>query len=64
VPDEGLVFHNWQETILDMENLLSLGFERRAGADLGFIDPTTIIDTLYDKPNKTIYVLNEYYKRG
>ena len=47
-----------------MENLLSLGFERRAGADLGFIDPTTIIDTLYDKQNKTIYVLNEYYKRG
>ena len=63
VPDEGLVFHNWQETALDVQNLLSLGLERRAGADLGFIDPTTIIDTLYDKHNKTIYVLNEYYKR-
>ena len=64
VPDEGLVFHNWQETALDLQNLLTLGFERRAGADLGFIDPTTIIDTLYDKHNKTIYVVNEYYKRG
>ena len=64
VPDEGLVFHNWQETALDLQNLLTLGLERRAGADLGFIDPTTIVDTLYDKHNKTIYVLNEYYKSG
>ena len=64
MPDEGLVFHNWQETILDTENLLALGLERRAGADLGFNDPTTIVDTLYDKQNKTIYITNEYYKRG
>ena len=64
VPNEGLVFHNWQETALDLQNLLTLGLERRAGADLGFIDPTTIVDTLYDKHNKTIYVLNEYYKSG
>ena len=32
--------------------------------DLGFTDPSAVIDSLYDRPNKTIYVFNEFYKRG
>ena len=32
--------------------------------DLGWIDKSAIIDTLYDKQNKTIYVFNEFYKSG
>ena len=31
---------------------------------MGFIDPTTIIDTLYDEKGKRIYVFNEYYATG
>jgi phage terminase large subunit len=32
--------------------------------DLGWLDPSAIIDTLYDRENKTIYVFNEFYKSG
>jgi phage terminase large subunit len=32
--------------------------------DLGWIDKSAIIDSLYDRENKTIYVFNEFYKSG
>ena len=32
--------------------------------DVGWIDPSAIIDTLYDRENKIIYVFNEFYKSG
>ena len=48
----------------DPVSLSSLGYEHRAGCDVGFIDPSAIIDTLYDRENKTIYVFNEFYKSG
>ena len=32
--------------------------------DLGFVDPSAIIGTLYDRLNKTIYVYTEFYKSG
>lgn len=32
--------------------------------DLGWIDKSAIIETLYDRQNKTIYVFNEFYKSG
>ena len=44
--------------------LASLGYEHRAGMDLGWIDKSAIIDSLYDRQNKTIYVFNEFYKSG
>ena len=44
--------------------LAASGLEHRAGMDLGFIDKTAIIDTLYDKENRIIYVFNEFYKSG
>jgi phage terminase large subunit len=44
--------------------LAAKGYEHRAGMDLGWIDKSAIIDTLYDRDNKTIYVFNEFYKSG
>ena len=60
---EGLVLTNWRKQTFDpME--LAQSLEHRAGIDLGWVDPSAIIDTLYDRHNKTIYVFNEFYKSG
>ena len=64
VDTEGLVITNWRREDFDPMQLASLGYEHRAGCDLGWIDKTAIIDTLYDRENKTIYVFNEFYKSG
>jgi len=61
---EGLVVTNWRAEEFDAMELAALGYEHRAGMDLGWIDKSAIIDTLYDKQNKTIYVFNEFYKSG
>ena len=62
---EGLVFSNWIKQEFDyMELAKQLGIEHRTGMDLGWVDKTAIIDSLYDKKNKTIYVFNEFYKSG
>jgi hypothetical protein len=58
------VFKNWREDDFDVNELLNSNFERRCGSDLGYIDPTTIIDSLYDRNNRRIYVFGEFYKRG
>lgn len=64
VDSEGLVITNWRKQGFDAMELAALGFEHRAGMDLGWIDKSAIIDTLYDRANKTIYVFNEFYKSG
>ena len=64
VDAEGLVITNWREEEFDPLALAALGYEHRAGCDIGWVDKTAIIDTLYDKENKTIYVFNEFYKSG
>lgn len=65
IDTEGLVFSgNWREQAFDAMELASRGYEHRAGCDLGYIDKTAVIDTLYDRENKTIYVFNEFYKSG
>ena len=61
---EGLVLTNWRKEEFDAMELAALGYEHRAGMDLGWIDKSAIIDTLYDRDNKTIYVFNEFYKSG
>lgn len=38
--------------------------EVRAGMDIGYIDPTAIVLSLYDKENKTIYIADSFYERG
>lgn len=64
VDTEGLVITNWRKEEFNPMDLASLGYEHRAGCDLGWIDKTAIIDTLYDRENRTIYVFNEFYKSG
>ena len=64
VDAEGLVITNWRTEEFDPMELASQGLEHRVGMDIGWVDPSAIIDTLYDRANKTIYVFNEFYKRG
>jgi len=61
---EGLVITNWRKEEFDAMALSASGLEHRAGLDLGWVDKTAIIDTLYDRENKIIYVFNEFYKSG
>lgn len=64
VPIEGLVLTNWREEEFDPLTLSASGLEHRSGMDVGWVDPSAIIDTLYDRQNKIIYVFNEFYKSG
>ena len=64
VDSSGLVIKNWKTEAFDAMALAAAGLEHRAGMDLGWIDKSAIIDTLYDKTNHTIYVFNEFYKSG
>ena len=64
VDSEGLVLTNWRKEEFDAMSLASQGLEHRVGCDLGWIDKSAIIDTLYDKQNRVIYVFNEFYKSG
>ena len=64
VDSSGLVIKNWKSETFDAMALAAAGLEHRAGMDLGWIDKSAIIDTLYDKANHTIYVFNEFYKSG
>lgn len=64
VDSEGLVIQNWRTEEFDSMALAAQGLEHRVGMDLGWVDKSAIIDTLYDKKNHTIYVFNEFYKSG
>ena len=64
VDAEGLVITNWKIEEFEPMNLASLGMEHRVGMDIGWIDKTAILDTLYDRANRRIYVFNEFYKSG
>lgn len=64
VIDEGLVFKNWKVEDFDIQNISSSNFERRAGSDLGFIDPTTVVDSWYDRTSSRIYVTSCFYRSG
>lgn len=64
VDAEGLVFQNWKVEEFNPQELAASGLEHRCGCDFGYIDPSTIVASLYDKKNGKIYVYNEFYKRG
>ena len=64
VNPEGLVITNWRCEDFDAMKLAAAGLEHRVGMDIGYIDPSAVINTLYDRKNKTIYVFEEFYKRG
>ena len=61
---EGLVIQNWKQQEFNPMELAAFGYEARYGVDVGWIDKTAIIQTLYDRENKTIYVFNEFYRSG
>ena len=63
VDNEGLVIKNWRAEEFDPMELAKT-LEQRVGMDLGWIDKSAVIDTLYDRQNKIIYVFNEFYKSG
>ena len=64
VDAEGLVITNWKSEEFDPMALAAAGLEHRVGMDLGWIDKSAIIDSLYDRENRIIYVFNEFYKSG
>ena len=64
VDSEGLVITNWRKEEFDAMALAAAGLEHRVGMDLGWIDKSAIIDSLYDRENHIIYVFNEFYKSG
>ena len=63
---DGLVITNWKvEDFDEMELAKKLGPKcHRVGSDLGWVDPTTIVATVYDADNNTIYVYDEFYESG
>lgn len=64
VDSEGLVIQNWRQEAFDAMELAAQGLEHRCGMDVGWIDKSAIINTLYDRKNKIIYVFEEFYKSG
>lgn len=64
VDAEGLVITNWRKEAFNPMVLAASGLEHRCGMDLGWIDKSAIINTLYDRQNKIIYVFDEFYKSG
>lgn len=64
VDPSGLVITNFREEAFDPMTLAASGLEHRAGCDLGWVDPSAVVDTLYDRENKIIYIFNEFYKSG
>lgn len=64
VDSEGLVLQNWRIEEFDAMALASGGLEHRVGMDLGWVDKSAIIDSLYDRDKRIIYVFNEFYKSG
>lgn len=61
---EGLVYKNHIVEEFDINEAIKRGLEVRVGIDWGFVDPTTVVVSLFDKAKKEIYVIGEYYKRG
>ena len=56
---EGVIFDNWIEKTFDYTEIKG---QLLVGLDFGFVDPTTIIQSILDEKNKTIYVFGEWYK--
>lgn len=65
VDTEGIVYPNHRVDSFDINELLrDMKLTVMCGADMGFTDPSTCVVSLWDKENKKIYVISEYYQRG
>lgn len=63
VPLEGIVFPNHKVQAFDIDEMLkNKELQVAIGVDLGYIDKTAVIMSLYDKPNKKIYIIKEWYE--
>jgi phage terminase large subunit len=62
---EGLVFDNFQVVDFDpLEKIKSIQ-ETTNGMDFGFTqDPTTLVNSVVDLPNKEIWIYQEHYEKG
>lgn len=58
---EGVIFDNWEERAFDYQELDG---SLLCGIDFGFVDPTSIIQSILDEKNKTIYVFAEWYRNN
>ena len=56
---EGLIFDNWKEEEFDYS---SIDGTLLVGIDFGFIDATSIMQSILDEDDKTIYVFGEWYR--
>lgn len=61
---EGLVYKNHILSDFDINEMIASKLEVRVGIDWGFVDPTTVVVSLFNKLDKTIYIIGEFYKRG
>lgn len=62
---DGLVFRNWRkEDLGDIKELAKNGWELRVGMDLGFVDPSTIVSSMFNAETGTIYVFDSWSERG
>ena len=61
---DGLVFPNHKVEDFDINKMIrETDFPIKAGVDVGFRDPSTCVVSLWDKLNKKIYVIAEYYQK-
>lgn len=62
---DGLVFRNWRKDDLgDIRDLAKEGWELRVGMDLGFVDPSTIVSSMFNEKTSTIYVFDSWSESG
>ena len=62
---DGLVFRNWRkEDLGDIKELAKNGWELRVGMDLGFVDPSTIVSSMFNAETGTIYVFDSWSESG
>ena len=63
VASEAIVFPNHRTEDFDINEMLkNKELEVKIGMDLGFVDASTCAVTLWDKQNKKIYIISEYYE--
>lgn len=60
---DDLVFSYWKVENFDYLTLAQ-SLEHRVGLDFGYLDPTAIVSSLYDRSNNRIYVIDCFEKNG
>lgn len=61
---DGLVFRNWRKDKFDVQELAKKGWQLRVGMDLGFVDPSTIVSSMYNEAESVIYVFDAWSESG